>query len=98
MAIVTTYVCDVSGMTGVDKKDFVEIRIDCDLGKAAYDRLTINKLIHRDVALKLNLVKPQGQEVKQPEPTFESKLTALLNDYINDLVYEEVSTQISNRN
>ena len=98
MAIVTTYVCDVSGVTGQDKKDFVEVRIDCDLGKASYDRTIINKLIHRDVALKLNLVKPQSGEEKQPEPTFESKLTTLLTDYINDLVYDEVSTQISNRN
>ncbi len=98
MAIVTTYVCDVSGVTGQDKKDFVQIRLDCDMDKPSYDRIIINKLLHRDVALKLNLVKPQGSEVKQPEPTFESKLTLLLTDYISDLVYDEVSTQISNRN
>jgi len=98
MAIVTTYVCDVSGVSGTDKKDFVEVRIDTDISKSYYDRITINKLIHRDVALRLNLVKPQGAEVKQPEPTFESKLTTLLTDYIHDLVYEEVSSQTSNRN
>lgn len=98
MAIVTTYVCDVSGVTGQDKKDFVEIRIDCDLAKSSYDRIIINKLIHRDVALKLNLVKPKSGEEVQPDPTFESKLTTLLKDYINDVVYDEVSAQISNRN
>lgn len=98
MAIVTTYVCDVSGVTGTDKKDFVEVRIDADLGKASYDRITINKLIHRDVALKLNLVKPKSDEKQQPDPTFESKLTTLLTDYINDLVYDTVTTELSNRN
>jgi hypothetical protein len=98
VAIVTTYVCDVSGVTGQDKKDFVEVRIEADLNKSIYERVTINKLVHRDVALKLNLVKPQGTEVKHPEPTFESKLTTLLTDYLNDLVYDEVSNQLSNRN
>lgn len=98
MAVVTTYVCDVSGVSGQDKKDFIEVRIDADLGKPSYDRVTITKLIHRDVALKLNLVKPQKDEVAQPEVTFESKLTTLLTDYIGDLVYDAVSTEISNRN
>ena len=98
MAIVTTYVCDVSGVSGQDKKDFVEVKMYSDLGKASYDRVIITKLIHRDVALRLNLVKPQHDEVVQPEVTFESKLTTLLKDYVADLVCDEVSSQMSNRN
>jgi hypothetical protein len=98
MAVVTTYVCDVSGVSGNNKNDFVNVKIDGDTDKASYDRITITKLIHRDVALKLNLVKTKKDEVVQPEVTFESKLTTLLTDFISNLVYDEVEAAVSNRN
>jgi hypothetical protein len=98
MAVVTTYVCDVSGVSGQNKNDFVGIRIDGDTSKPSCNRITIDKLVHRDIALKLNLVKPEKGELAQPEVTFESKLTTLLTDFISNLVYDEVEAAVSNRN
>jgi hypothetical protein len=50
------------------------------------------------VATKLGLNRPSPvvDEKAQPEVTFESKLTALLTDYIKGLVYEEVEAATSN--
>lgn len=104
MAVVTTYVCDVSGKQGDDKTQFVTVEVgvtkfmNYGTGMASSRANTITKLIHVDVANKLCLLPPDKMDDPKPQPTFESQLTTLLKDYINDIVYEEVSTQISNRN
>lgn len=100
MGIVTTYVCDVSGFTDPDKSKFVSVRLqpqgfESD-GSNSYEGLgQVDKLISRDVALRLGLIKPNTAkgEVAQPELTFESKLSTLLKDYIDDLVYDAVQDQ-----
>lgn len=97
MAIVTTYVCDVSGVSGQDRDDFVDVSIITNRSRSSYSATTINKLIHRDVALKLNLVTPNRGEEKQPDVSFEHQLSTLLTGYIADVVFDEVSNQISNR-
>lgn len=97
MAIVTTYVCDVSGKASQDKTDFVEVTINAhefhSIGAGtAYvkqdTKKTQTKFIHKDVAGKLALLNPAKGEDAQPEPTFESKLATLLKDYIEEIAYE----------
>lgn len=108
MAIITTYVCDVSGKQGNDISEFVKVNISTrghrKDGSSDYSGISTNeKFIHREVALKLNIigVRKDLNEEAQPEVTFESKLTTLLKDYINDLVadsvVDEVSSQMSHR-
>jgi hypothetical protein len=103
MAIITTYVCDVSGKQSNDISEFVKVTISSrghkKDGGNDYSGMTNEKFIHREVALKLNIigVRKDLNEEAQPEVTFESKLTTLLKDYINDLVADEVSDQISHR-
>ena len=95
MAIVTTYICDVSGKTG-DKDDFVEVKITPKRLSSSFITSSdiIVKVIHKDVAIKLGLVPTYANEIS-PEvtPTFESQLSSLLKDYISDLVYDEVASQ-----
>jgi hypothetical protein len=98
MAIITTYVCDVSGVTGA-KEDFVDVQIRANktYGGNSYDTVIINKVIHKDVALKLNLVKDKV-ELQQPEPTFESKLGVLLREFVEEIAYEAGAEAASNYN
>ena len=103
MAIVTTYICDISGKQG-DKKDFVRVEVQStceDTAGYQYGSHTkrINKVVHYEVALKLGLINPRRNDVApEATPTFESQLSSLLKDYIADLVYDEVADQMSNRN
>ena len=90
MAMITTYICDVSGKQGV-AEDFINVSLS--LSKQVYTAkfITVSnftKLIHIDVARKLNLVLPPKGEEAQPEPTLESKLLVLLKEYIQDIAYE----------
>lgn len=89
MAIVTTYVCDVSGKQG-NKEDFVDVKIRAvKLYNGHYNPVEISKLIHMDVAKNLHLVAMNKEEKEKiPEPTLESKLTTLLREYIEELAYE----------
>lgn len=108
VAVITTFVCDVTGVQSQDKSQFVDITITA-AGYSEYNRgsgvyssglgeKVTSKFVHKDVANKLCLLELPKSAEAVPEPTFESKLQTLLADYINELVYEEVSSQISNRN
>lgn len=96
MAVITTYVCDVSGVSGTDKKDFVTVKIMADgtfENNTAYHSrrfCNIEKLLHKDVAIKLGFKLPQDKEVV-PEVTLENKLLLLLKDYVNDIVVDSMS-------
>lgn len=106
MGQITTYVCDVSGKTSNEIKDFVTVNIlsngnfenDSRYGTRYFD---VKKLIHRDIAITLGVKPPDNKDVKIPELSFEDKLKALLtnvySDYLADLVSEQVSTELSNR-
>lgn len=106
MAVVTTYVCDVSGVSGTDKSDFVTVEIKSyqhfpSSGGTSYGSqcaVSVAKLVTKDVATKLGLTQPPKvkEEPAQPQVTFESSLTVLLTDYIKGLVYEEVEAAASN--
>ena len=88
MAIVTTYICDISGKQGV-QEDFFEIKITTTpSGKAHihYSQNIQTKLVHKEVAEKLHLCVLKDNP--NPEPTFESKLSALLIDYVKEIAYE----------
>lgn len=101
MAIVTTYVCDVTGKSGTEKPDFVEVSIVatqfqyqssgyCSQFKAA----DIKKLVHKDVAQKLNLYHYEdAKNTVQPEVTFEGKLKALLEDFVQEIVEDNLADQ-----
>lgn len=98
MAIITTYVCDVSGKQG-NPEEFVKINLRCD--KVAYTSpfhlvTTTEKVIHVDVARKLNLVHAQKYDEVQPEPTLEIKLLTLLKDYVSEIAYESAGEACSN--
>jgi hypothetical protein len=93
MAVVTTYVCDVTGKSGTEKTDFVDVEIKAQ----SYERRSeayvsalpakyIKKLVHIDVANKLGLVDPPKDQPTQPEVTFEGKLKALLEDFVQGVV------------
>jgi len=101
MGIVTTYICDISGKQG-DKKDFVNVVLKSTpestigYGGAYLATTTINKFVHYDVAVKLGILNPRSKDVAPEQvPTFESQLSALLKDYIADLVYDEVADQMN---
>lgn len=100
MGIVTTYICDISGKQG-DKKDFVNVVLkstpENTAGYNTYNAsTTISKFVHYDVAVKLGILSPRSKDVAPEQvPTFESQLSALLKDYIADLVYDEVADAIN---
>ncbi len=90
MAIITTYICDVSGMQGA-ATDFVEINITP--SKVSYHSNfhttpSVKKIIHKSVAEKFKFLLPQKGTEETPEPTLESKLIALLKDYVSEIAYE----------
>jgi hypothetical protein len=90
MAMITTFVCDVSGKVG-PAEEFLNIGINLSKQNYAAPFQTVSnfsKLIHIDVARKLNLVLPPKGVEAQPEPTLESKLLVLLKEYITDIAYE----------
>jgi hypothetical protein len=103
MAIVTTYICDISGKQG-DKKEFVTVIINSTPhSNEGYSyqggSKTIEKLVHYDVALKLGIIDPRKSDVlPEQTPTFESQLSVLLKDYIADMVYDEVAARTNNHN
>lgn len=101
MAIVTTYVCDVTGRNGTNREDFIDVEIKAREQEAhQYSSngfrqkgvMTIQKLIHRDVAAKLNLLSVAVAEA-EPEVSFEGKLKTLLKDYVADLVQDHLDNQ-----
>lgn len=97
MAIITTYVCDVSGKQDI-QENFFDIRVTAvPSGKTGYyQSVVMNKLIHKDVAEKLHLVIKKDNP--NPEPTLESKLTSILKEYIDEVAYEAGSEAASNCN
>ncbi len=97
MAVITTFVCDVSGFTSTVKSDFVEVTIQAigytkSMGDSYYQdsnrKKTTTKLVSKAVADKLNLIHPAKDVEAQPEPTLESKLLTLMRDYIQEIAYE----------
>ena len=101
MGIITTYVCDVSGVQG-EQRDFITVEINAKpFNGGYYDTVKINKFIHKDVAAKLHLVVPKKDAEVVPEPTLESKLMILLKNYIQEIAYEAgdeaACTALSNR-
>jgi len=97
MAIITTYVCDVSGKQG-SKEEFVKVSISSQthLSDSYPTKKTIEKVVHIDVARKLNLLSEQKAS-EQPEPTFESKLGTLLKDYVADIAHEAAAEAAASR-
>lgn len=90
MAMITTFICDVSGKVG-ERNEFINVGFN--LSKQDYQSsfstvTNFSKLVHIDVARKLNLVLPEKGVEAQPEPTLESKLLVLLKEYIQDIAYE----------
>lgn len=97
MAIVTTYVCDVSGVQGT-KEDFVKVVITpskVDYYSKFLTRPAIERVVHKDVAKKLNMLMTEKGEDAVPEPTLESKLMVLLKDYIYEIAYDACSDAVS---
>jgi hypothetical protein len=103
MAVITTYICDVSGVSGTVQADFVEVSIIADNSKIpgiGYSQRTklVKRLVHIDVARKLNLVYSVSKEEHVPEPTFESKLAILLKERIEEIAYEVAEDVVVNYN
>lgn len=88
MGILTTYVCDISGTTGYDARDFVIVDIVTkNVLREHHKCNTINRLVHSGVALKLGLI---TGEVEQPESTDEYKLKTLMTKRSNNRTAEEL--------
>lgn len=102
MSIVTTYVCDVSGKNGTNREDFVDVQIaTTEHYKYAHNGVvqrqsptTVVKLVHKEVAIKLNLIKAAKDEAPVPEVTFEGKLKALLTEYVDSIVADSVAETV----
>ncbi len=98
MAIVTTYICDITGKTG-EKKDFVEVVIRGTYtltNGCSTNAPEIKKLVHKDIALKLGIIPAKVYDnaaTTLPEVTFEGKLKALLEDYVSELVQNHLDNQ-----
>lgn len=100
MSIVTTYVCDVSGKNGTNREDFVDVQISANghyrtspTTTTGYTPLRINKLVHKDIAIKLNLYSAPP-DTPVPEVTFEGKLKALLTEYVDSIVADSVAETV----
>lgn len=96
MAIVTTYVCDVTGKTGESKDQFVDVSINSKLTNGSYSlnrQHEIKKLVHIDVAEKLGLLSQLKGVTQQPEVTFEGKLKVLLEDFVQSIVEDNLANQ-----
>ena len=102
MAIVTTYVCDVTGFSSNNEKEFVTVSLSTRWNEhPVYNKreLIIKRLVHLPVAKKLGLVNPVTDEDKEvATPTFESQLSILLKNYIDNMVYDSVTEGLQNRN
>lgn len=105
MGIVTNYVCDVSGKSGTNKSEFVTVKINSECywetspGTYSTDynlNVSITKLIHKDIANKLNLIQPKKDAPAQPEVSLEGKLKALLIEYVDSIVEDAVSVHMEN--
>lgn len=96
MAIVITYVCDVSGKSGTNKNDFVKVNVvgNWEGHPQSYSRgKSIEKWVSLDIANKMGLVNPAGDLKPEPEVTFESKLKLLLEDHVANLVQDHLDNQ-----
>ena len=98
MSIVTTYVCDISGKSGTDKNEFVKVDISSMVQDVYQSKINISKLIHIDVAKRLNLTPLKKDEPAPPEVSLEGKLKALLVEYVDSIVGDAVSEHMSNYN
>lgn len=96
MGIVTNYVCDVSGKTGTDRSQFVDVTIKASACGNYYNKVNIDKIIHIDVAKRLNLVLPEKGETPQPEISLEGKLKALLVEYVDQIAADAVQANFEN--
>lgn len=98
MAVVTHYVCDISGKSGVEKFDFIEVSVSAlqyKAGAYANNTVHVKKLVHIDIANRLNLIKIVDGVAEQPEVSFEGKLKALLTDYIDEIVADSIGDAVS---
>lgn len=100
MATIITYVCDVSGVNGTNKEDFVDVKISSTYYEPFGDSFSGRnfnqpvKLIHKDVAKRLGLLPPPKSPEEAPaEVTFESKLVALMKEWTEDLVQTHLDNQ-----
>ena len=95
MGVVTTYVCDVSGVSSTNKDEFVELSIGVHAtGDNRHRVYGQNYLyVHQDMAIKLGLLGVKKDEVAPPEPTIEEKLTTLLKEFISDVAQDVVDNQ-----
>ena len=95
MAIVTNYICDVSGKSSTDKRNFIDVIVTAKADPSGYcygaHTMTISKLIHKETAAKLKLLpidRGDKEDETIPTPTFESQIATLLRDFVQELAYE----------
>lgn len=96
MATIITYICDATGKSSNNKEDFVNVEIVSRSQTGDYNKdkpLTIKKIIHIDIAKKLNMINIMNNEPTPPEVTFEGKLKALLEDHVSELVQNHLDSQ-----
>lgn len=100
MSIVTTYVCDVSGKSGTDRTEFIDVAIEAyryrsPSGYRFKQNNNASKLVHIDIARRLNLL-DEDKENPVPEITLESRLSALVGEMVVAYVDDAVSDAMSN--
>ena len=100
MPIITTYICDVSGESGNNKEDFVQVELKATTFRVNSSAIymlqtheTTTKFIHRGIAEKLHLIPARVLPNKAPVPTFESQLKILLTDFVDTIVSESLDNR-----
>lgn len=97
MAIVTTYVCDVSGESSTNPDDFFHIRIiSKPINGASYQEQHHISYLHKTVAERLGF-KAVPKDQAPPEVTLEDKLTELVRGIVSDEVHDAVASAMNGR-
>lgn len=98
MAIVTTYVCDISGASSTEQSDFMRVQITSSpISGTSYETQNKIMFLHNEVATRLGFKKvPRNQE--QPKPvSIEDQLIELIGGIVSDQVHDAVAQAMNNR-
>lgn len=111
MSIITTYVCDISGVQGSNRDDFVEVEISTKQYTTSLptrvsagttyssNAFKQTRMLHKDAAKKIGVWAPATPSGTEPEPdptSFEQKVVVLLKDWMTDIAKSEAEAAVDN--
>lgn len=102
MPQIITYVCDISGKSSTDRSEFADITLLASYhetpGQPYKTSYKQEKLIHKDVLVKLGLTLPKPhteaeEAAAAPAVSFEAQLKSLLRPWVEEVAQEIVGNQ-----